>query len=81
LLVGYSGVACAPSKDPSVMAQVSVWYVRAALLHFALRATTGTWRLVTLVGLRSAFPVPARPLHVEVMLPGWLCQLAVGVAL
>lgn len=63
------------------MAQVSVWYVRAALLHFALGATVGAWRLASLGGLESVFPVPVRPLHVEVMLLGWLCQLAVGVAL
>jgi hypothetical protein len=32
-------------------------------------------------GLWPPLPLSARPLHVEGMLLGWLCQLAVGVAL
>lgn len=64
-----------------LMARISVWYVRAALLHFALGATVGAWALAAKGGVWPAFPLPVRPLHVEVMLLGWLCQLAVGVAL
>ena len=63
------------------MAQISVWYVRAALLHFALGATVGAWALAATGGLVPPVPLPARPLHVEGMLVGWMCQLTVGVAL
>lgn len=63
------------------MAQVSVWYVRASLLHFAVGTTVGAWALGAKSSLWSAFPLPVRPLHVEVVLLGWLCQLAIGVAL
>lgn len=63
------------------MARISVWYVRAALLHFALGATAGAWGLVVKSGVWPPFPLPMRPFHVEVILMGWLCQLALGVAL
>lgn len=63
------------------MARISVWYVRAALFHFALGATTGAWGLATKSGIWPPFPSPTRPLHVEAVLIGWVCQLAVGVAL
>lgn len=63
------------------MARISVWYVRAALLHFALGATAGAWGLAVKSGLWLPFSLPTRPLHVEVVLVGWICQLAVGVAL
>jgi hypothetical protein len=63
------------------MARISVWYVRAALLHFALGATVGAWTLAASGGLWPPLPLSVRPLHVEGMLLGWLCQLAVGVAL
>lgn len=63
------------------MSRISVWYVRTALLHFALGTTVGAWALAAKGGPWPAFPLPARPLHVEVVLLGWLCQLAVGVAL
>lgn len=63
------------------MARISAWYVRAALVHFAVGATAGAWGLAAKSGLWPAFPLPPRPLHVEVVLIGWICQLAVGVAL
>lgn len=63
------------------MARISVWYVRAALLHFALGATVGAGGLAAKGGLWPALPLPMRPLHVELVLLGWLCQLAVEVAL
>lgn len=63
------------------MAQISVWFVRAALLHFALGATVGAWRLAASGGLEAEAPALLRALHVEGMLLGWVCQLALGVAL
>lgn len=63
------------------MARISVWFVRASLLHFAVGTTVGAWALAAKSGLWPAFPLPVRPLHVEVVLVGWVCQLAAGVAL
>jgi len=63
------------------MARISVWFVRAALLHFALGATVGAWRLAAIGGGGPSSALPLRALHVEGMLLGWVCQLALGVAL
>ena len=63
------------------MARISVWFVRAALLHFALGATVGAWQLGSAGGGWPSSTLPLRALHVEVMLLGWVCQLALGVAL
>jgi hypothetical protein len=63
------------------MARISVWFVRAALLHFAIGATAGAWRLAAKSGRWLSLPFPVRPFHVEVVLIGWVCQLALGVAL
>lgn len=63
------------------MSTISIWFVRAALVHFALGATAGAWRLAALGGAFPTVPVALRPLHVEGMLLGWVCQLAFGVAL
>lgn len=62
------------------MARISVWFVRTALLHFALGATVGAWRLAAGGGLGGTAPSLLRALHVEGMLLGWVCQLALGVA-
>lgn len=63
------------------MPRISVWFVRAALLHFALGATAGAWRLAASSGALPPMSLALRPLHVEGMLLGWVCQLALGVAL
>lgn len=63
------------------MARISIWFVRAALVHFALGATAGAWQLAASGGALPTFPLSLHPLHVEGMLLGWVCQLAFGVAL
>lgn len=63
------------------MSTISIWFVRAALVHFALGATAGAWRLAATGGILPIVPLALRPLHVEGMLLGWVCQLAFGVAL
>lgn len=63
------------------MARISIWFVRTALVHFALGATAGAWRLGATGGGLPPMPFALRPLHVEGMLLGWVCQLAFGVAL
>lgn len=63
------------------MSTISIWFVRAALIHFALGATAGAWRLAATGGAFPPLPFALRPLHVEGMLLGWVCQLTFGVAL
>jgi len=63
------------------MARISVWFVRASLVHFVVGATAGAWRLAGTNGALPLPPLPLHPLHVEGMLLGWVCQLALGVAL
>ncbi len=62
------------------MPRVSVWLVRLSLVHLALGATLGA---VLLVGKGVAVPAwiwILRPLHVEILLFGFVIQLAFGVA-
>lgn len=62
------------------MARVSIWYVRAALLHFLAGVSIGTWQLVASADLLPDVSLMLRSVHVELLLLGWLVQLAVGVA-
>ncbi len=62
------------------MPVISVWFVRAALVHFAFGTTAGAWRLAATSGGLDVSALALRPLHVEGLLLGWLCQLALGVA-
>jgi len=62
------------------MPRISVWFVRAALTHCLIGFSVGAWQLATRSGLLMPAPVSLRPVHVEVVLVGWLVQLAVGVA-
>lgn len=63
------------------MTRVSVWFVRAALLHFASGATLGAWQLATSSRVLGVTSLPLRGAHVEMVLIGWVCQLAFGVGL
>jgi hypothetical protein len=61
--------------------RVSVWLVRAALLHLAGGFLIGA----VLLADRGVSFAPAlwslRPLHVEMLLVGWTMQLVMGVAI
>ena len=59
----------------------TIWLVRAALLHLLVGTTLGALLLVTKADLGTP-PWVARtwPLHGEMMLLGWMVQLAMGVA-
>ena len=62
------------------MPKLSVWFVRAALVHFAVGFTLGAVILV-----HRAVPLGSSldrliPLHIEFLLIGWMVQLALGVA-
>lgn len=63
------------------MSRTSIWFVRAALVHFAIGATAGAWRLAASGLALPSVPITLRPLHLDGMLLGWVCQLAFGVAL
>ncbi len=62
------------------MPRLSVWMVRAALLHLAVGFAIGA----LLLAQRGAPIHPAvallRPAHAELLLLGWTVQLAMGVA-
>lgn len=62
------------------MPTLSVWMIRTALLHLSLGFTLGGLML-----FNKGMPVEGGlwallPLHMEVLLVGWLVQLAMGVA-
>jgi len=59
---------------------VSVWYLRAALLHLGLGFTLGATMLAAPALQLPATVVRLQPLHAEVVLVGWMVQLAFGVA-
>lgn len=62
------------------MPRISVWFVRAALVHCLVGFSVGAWQLATRGGLLAPPIVSLRPVHIEVVLVGWLVQLAIGVA-
>lgn len=62
------------------MVAISTWLIRAALLHFGAAAVFGGLILAE-KGLMIMPEVwRLRPLHVDVMLTGWLIQFVIGVA-
>ncbi|PEN14904.1 hypothetical protein CRI94_01005 [Longibacter salinarum] len=63
------------------MPRISIWFVRAALLHCFFGFTAGAWQLAVLGGLPLPSIGPVRTFHVEVVMLGWIVQLAIGVAI
>lgn len=66
------------------MPRLSVWFVRAALLHLAIGFSFGAlllWNKALPLGAQaSAWTWRLLPAHMEVLLMGWTVQLALGVA-
>jgi hypothetical protein len=60
--------------------RVSFMMVRAALLHLGIGATLGGWLLVEKGLQLSPWIWMWRPAHIQMMLLGWIVQLACGVA-
>ncbi|HET8713592.1 MAG TPA: hypothetical protein VFM23_07910 [Gemmatimonadales bacterium] len=62
------------------MPRVSAWFVRAALCHLVLGFVIGGLLLAS-KGVPLGFdPWPLRPIHIELLLVGWMIQLVMGVA-
>jgi len=62
------------------MPRASVWMIRTSLLYFGLGLLFGALMLI-----QKAFPLNPvlwmlLPMHIEIMLFGWLIQLVLGVA-
>jgi hypothetical protein len=58
----------------------TIWLVRAALVHLLIGTALGALLLVTKADLGPPWVARAWPLHGEMMLLGWMVQLAMGVA-
>jgi hypothetical protein len=62
------------------MPRVSAWFVRASLCHLTLGFAIGAL-LLAAKGVRLGFdPWVLRPVHIEMLLVGWMIQLVMGVA-
>lgn len=61
------------------MPALSVWAIRCALLYLGIGFTLGGFMLGVRAGAISAALMRIRPLHVELVLIGWMVQLAFGV--
>ena len=63
------------------MPRVSAWFVRASLLHLVAGFCIGALLLAS-KGIGLGFdPWSLRPIHVEMLLVGWMIQLVMGVAI
>jgi len=62
------------------MPRLSVWFIKASLLYLATGFTLGALMLIN-KGVRL-YPLFWRllPAHIEVLLVGWIAQLAMGMA-
>lgn len=63
-----------------MMPRLSVWMIRAALLHFGVGFTFGALMLWNKGILFSPSVGRLLPLHVELALIGWTVELAMGMA-
>jgi hypothetical protein len=60
--------------------RAGVVLIRLALAHLTIAAVLGAWLLAAKGGLGPAPPRWVLPLHVEMVLAGWVVQLVAGVA-
>lgn len=61
------------------MPRISIWFVRCALLHLAGGFTLGALLLMNTGWAWAPALMALRPLHAEMLLFGWMVQLAFGV--
>lgn len=63
------------------MPRVSAWFIRIALCHLVVGFIIGAV-LLTSKGVPLGFnPWALRPIHIEMLLVGWMMQLVMGVAI
>jgi hypothetical protein len=62
------------------MPRVSTWFVRSSLVCLALGFTLGALMLAAKGVGRTALIPWLLPVHIELLLVGWMLQLAMGVA-
>lgn len=62
------------------MPRLSVWMIRAVLLHLGVRFSLGALILANKGQPRSGLIWTLLPVHIECVLIGWTLQLAMGVA-
>lgn len=62
------------------MPRLSVWFIRAALLHLIAGFTLGALLLIHKGTAISPWIWRLRPAHIDLLLIGWTVQLAMGVA-
>lgn len=63
------------------MPRVTVWIVRTAFLHLGIGITLGSYMLAAKGASFDLLALRWLPLHIEMLLFGWMLQLAIGVAL
>jgi hypothetical protein len=66
------------------MPRVSAWFVRASLCHLVAGFVIGALLLAgkgTTLGLDAWALWALRPIHIEMLLVGWMIQLVMGVAI
>src|SRR5690348_14632645 len=75
--------SCSPGRGygGGSVPRVSMWLVRAALVYLLLGFTLGAVMLAGKALGHSAWIAGWIPIHVELVLVGWMLQLAMGVAL
>lgn len=62
------------------MPRLSIWAIRIALSYLGIGFTLGALMLATRGTAAAATIGQLRPLHAELLLVGWMVQLALGVA-
>jgi hypothetical protein len=62
------------------MPQLTMWFVRSALLHLVIGFTFGALMLANKGVAFYPFLWRLRSAHIEILLVGWIIQLAMGVA-
>jgi hypothetical protein len=62
------------------MPRVSIWLIRASLIHMLSGAMLGVFYMWLKVTGWPLFAASHRPVHIEQMLIGWMVQLVMGVA-
>jgi hypothetical protein len=69
------------AREGALMPRVSAWFIRASLCHLVAGFSIGALLLAS-KGVRLGFdPWALRPLHIEMLLVGWMIQLVMGVAI